>query len=135
MARTKQESMKLAELARVTSVPPRTIRLYIARGLLEGPSRMGRGAVYKPKHIQRLAEIRRLQERGLTLKEIGRLLAGGKDVPTLPGPESWWSYRLAEDVVVNVRADVSPWQGRLIQKTLARIASELAVPEKGGQKQ
>ena len=129
MTKNDPKVMKMAELSRITGVAPRTIRLYIARGLLEGPSQLGRGAVYGNKHRLRLMEIRRLQTRGLTLKEIARVLAGGKDAATLPAPESWWRYTLAEDVVVSVSATVSPWRARLIQKTLARMAAELTVPE------
>ena len=129
MAENKSKAMKMAELSRITGVAPRTIRLYISRGLLEGPSRLGRGAVYGEKHSLRLMEIRRLQTSGLTLQEIARVLAGGKDAIPLPSPESWWHYTLAEDVVVSVKAGASPWRGKLIRKTLVRMAADLMEPK------
>jgi DNA-binding transcriptional MerR regulator len=50
--------MTLAELADASGIPPRTVRFYIARGLLEGPEVAGRGATYGPGHLERLQKIR-----------------------------------------------------------------------------
>lgn len=130
MARTKQKELRMAELAKRTGVPPRTIRLYIVRGLVEGPLRRGRRAAYGPRHVRQLERIRRLQKEGLTLRDIlHRTAAEGAEGP-IPQPDSWWRFVLAGDVVVNVRADVSPWRQRAIQRALARMAAELAAPEK-----
>ena len=48
--------MSLAELAEQSGVPGRTIRFYIARSLLPGPSQAGRGASYGQEHIRQLQE-------------------------------------------------------------------------------
>lgn len=42
--------MLLAELAQKAGLPGRTIRFYIARGLLPGPLKAGRGATYGPEN-------------------------------------------------------------------------------------
>jgi DNA-binding transcriptional MerR regulator len=76
--------MTLAELADASGIPPRTVRFYIARGLLEGPEVAGRGATYGPGHLERLQKIRRLQQRGLTLAAIARELEGTKAAVALP---------------------------------------------------
>jgi DNA-binding transcriptional MerR regulator len=63
----------LSELARQTDTEPRTIRSYIAEGLLRGPEAVGRNARYSRHHYDRLCAIRVLrdQER-LGLGEIRR---------------------------------------------------------------
>ena len=125
--------LKLTELAKRTGVPPRTIRLYITRGLLPGPLRRGRGALYGQEHQQRLERIRELQADGLTLKDISRQLDAGSPKPQMPAPASCWHYAVSNDVQVTVRADVSPWRKRRIDNALARLASELAGPGKENQ--
>lgn len=130
--------MSLGELARRGGLPGRTIRFYIARGLLPAPHKAGRGASYGPEHLERLEVIQGLQKQGLTLGQIGHRLAGAVAVPTLeqagqgervsgdaPAPEGWMHYRVAEDVVVQVRTGASPWRVRVIRNELARLAAAL----------
>jgi len=42
----------LAELSEESSIPARTIRFYIARGLLDGRVKAGRGAVYTAERLR-----------------------------------------------------------------------------------
>jgi len=69
----------LAELARVTGVTPRTVRYYIAQGLLPGANETGPGASYDGRHLARLRLIRELQRQHLPLAEIRSRLAGLAD--------------------------------------------------------
>ena len=66
-------------LAAKADVSVDTIRFYQSRGLLPPPRREGRVAWYGDEHVERLARIRQLQARGLTLATIARLLAGELD--------------------------------------------------------
>jgi DNA-binding transcriptional MerR regulator len=66
-------------LAAKADVSVDTVRFYQAKGLLPPPRRDGRIAWYGDEHLERLARIRRLQARGLTLATIARLLAGELD--------------------------------------------------------
>lgn len=118
--------MTLAELADESGVPPRTIRYYIARGLLDGPLVAGRAASYGPEHLERLRQIRSLQSQGLTLAEIARRLGQRGPEPELPSPTAWWSYPVAEDVIVLVRTDSAPWRLRRVQSALRALAAALA---------
>lgn len=63
------------ELAQVTGVTPRTIRFYVAEGLLPPPAGAGPAAVYTAAHRDRLRLIGALKERYLPLKEIRRQVA------------------------------------------------------------
>ncbi len=122
--------MKMAELAERADVPRRTIRYYISRGLVSGPLRSGRDAVYGKEHLERLEKIKQLQSEGLTLREIVHVLAGKEAHRAMPTPTPWWHYPVADDVVISVRADTSPWRSRQIRQALARMASELTATGK-----
>ena len=118
-------SWSLAELAGRAGVPGRTIRFYIARGLLPGPAKAGRGAAYGPDHLARLREIRDWQSRGLTLTEVAQRLAGPSRAAVPLEPVTWWQYQVADDVTVQVRADASPWRLKQIKNYLAQMAAGL----------
>lgn len=120
-----QQEFSLADLAEKTGLPGRTIRYYIARGLLPGPLKAGRDAIYGGLHLERLQGISRLQAQGLTLLEIARHLGGEPKGAKLPAPAPCWQYQVAEDVVVTVRGDVGPWRLKQIQKCLAHMAVAL----------
>jgi len=68
--------MKIGELADEAGVNVQTIRYYERRGLLPEPVRRPSGyREYEPGILDRLRFIRRAQELGFTLTEIGDLLA------------------------------------------------------------
>ncbi|HEY8598253.1 MAG TPA: MerR family transcriptional regulator [Thermomicrobiales bacterium] len=69
------ERYRLADLADLTGVTQRTIRFYIAEGLLPPPEGAGPAAVYTAVHRDRLALINGLKERYLPLREIRSRLA------------------------------------------------------------
>lgn len=70
------ERWRVEDLARRADCSVDTVRFYQKRRLLPPPAREGRLAWYGPEHLDRLARIRDLQRRGLTLALIARLLAG-----------------------------------------------------------
>jgi len=119
----------LDELADASVVPARTIRYYIARGLLKGPTKAGRAAAYTTDHLSRLQQIKRLQTQGRTLGEIETILTGDAGSAVNPEASPWWRYELAKDVVVLARADVSPWRIRLIREALRELGARLVAPE------
>jgi len=81
--------MRIGAFARAAGVGIETVRYYQRRGLLEKPSRVGRGAtgLYNESMLDRMAFIRRAQALGFTLLEIEKLIAlaqqdcrSGKDI-------------------------------------------------------
>jgi DNA-binding transcriptional MerR regulator len=118
----------LDQLAAASEIPARTIRYYIARGLLKGPVKAGRGATYSPEHLARLQQVKRLQMQGRTLGEIEAILTGDAGGPVLPDASPWWRFELAEDVVVMARADISPWRSRVIREAVRELRARLAAP-------
>src|SRR5580704_8296781 len=75
---------RVEELAREADVSVDTIRFYQKRRLLPPPRRAGRLGFYGPEHVERLARIRELRLRGLTLALIGRLVRGELDASDAP---------------------------------------------------
>lgn len=70
---------RVEQLAAACDVTVDTLRYYQSRGLLPAPERRGRIAIYGTEHRDRLAEIRTLQTRGLSLQVIGKVLDGAID--------------------------------------------------------
>jgi DNA-binding transcriptional MerR regulator len=69
----------LTELTRAAGVSVRTVRYYIAEGLLPPPVGGGPASHYTAAHLDRLRLIARLKASYLPLKEIRRRLAGLDD--------------------------------------------------------
>src|SRR6476469_7876429 len=76
--------LRVEELARRADVSVDTIRFYQKRRLLPPPERSGRVAWYSGEHLDRLARVRELQGRVLTLALIGRILDGDLDPTDAP---------------------------------------------------
>lgn len=78
----------LTELAALAGVTPRTVRYYLAQGLLPAVGTAGPGAKYDDGHLARLSVIRRLQREHQPLAEIRRQLESLDDaqVRSLAGP-------------------------------------------------
>jgi len=78
-----------ADLCDLAGVTPRTVRYYVAEGLLRSPGTTGPGARYDEGHLARLRLIRRLQREHLPLAEIRRRLAAltdGEAIALAGGP-------------------------------------------------
>jgi len=73
-------SFRVEELAASAQVAVDTIRFYQKQGLLPPPVRDGRRVLYREEHVERLARIRDLQQKGFTLAVIRRLVDGDLDV-------------------------------------------------------
>lgn len=67
--------LSLTDLATRTGVTPRTVRYYVAQGLLPSPIGQGGGAHYTDRHAARIRLIKRLQREHLPLAEIRNRLA------------------------------------------------------------
>jgi len=124
------DELTFAELAAKAGLPGRTIRFYIAKGLLPGPVKAGRGATYGKEHLETLRSIKTSQAKGLTLSEIARRVSGETPRESLSQPTAWWNYAVAEDVTVSVRADVSPWRLKQIRRHLNEMDAGLSTADR-----
>lgn len=135
------ETYRLSELAEAAGVTPRTVRYYIAQGLLSSPGRLGAGTRYGREHLDRLHRIRRLQDQGLSLAEIrdrldprpAPMLADASWAPLEPGlamlratpmaaalppmgRSVWERIALAPDLELHVRRPQADATRRLIDE-------------------
>jgi DNA-binding transcriptional MerR regulator len=109
----KRVALTIDELARETGLTVRNVRSHHARGLLPPPEVRGRTGYYGQQHINRLRLIQELQQEGLKLDGIRRILAeddgerllalkrAGADTPETPevltGEELLQRLRIAGD--------------------------------------
>ena len=66
--------LTIEELAERVDMSVRTIRYYIAEGLLPGPEGRGKATAYGEEHVQRLRLIRLLSNQHMPLAEMSQLL-------------------------------------------------------------
>ncbi len=78
------DGLSLTELARRADVTPRTVRYYIAQGLIPAPP-AGPGQHYGTGQLQRIALIKRLQREHLPLAEIRSRLSALDDASVAVG--------------------------------------------------
>ncbi len=128
----KKPRYSLVELARRSGTPGRTIRYYIAQGLLPGPHERGRHAWYGSDHLEQLAAIQRLKEQGCALSEIRRRLGRPPLEEAVAAPEAWFVYRCGKDVIVQVRATTPPWRLRRIHALIRDLTALEKNSSQGG---
>ncbi|TNE89393.1 MAG: MerR family transcriptional regulator [Deltaproteobacteria bacterium] len=73
-AADKPREYTIDELAAHTAIPSRTIRFYQSKGALPKPEKRGRVGIYTEMHVERLALIGQLQDRGLRIRAIRDLM-------------------------------------------------------------
>lgn len=101
----------IADLERETGISTRTIRYYIAEGLLQPAYGRGPSATYDSDHLLRLMLIQQLKETRLPLAEIKERLSQltPEDIATMlrvqmePSAETWKHYTLHPDLTIVVR--------------------------------
>lgn len=76
------EEFDLKELCEAAHVTERTVRYYIAEGLLPPPVGVRSQSRYTAAHLERLQLIQQLKEQDFSLRQIKQLLAG-KDTASL----------------------------------------------------
>jgi DNA-binding transcriptional MerR regulator len=94
--RVSDSALTIERLAMLSGLPTSTIRMYQTRGLLHAPRRSGRTARYDQSHVQRLALVQRLQDRGFSLPSIAELIDARAQGATVAdvlglagGPDDW----------------------------------------------
>ncbi|WP_067683221.1 MerR family transcriptional regulator [Nocardia miyunensis] len=100
------------ELARAAGTTVRSLRVYHERGVLPSPEVRGRTGFYGPEHLNRVATISRLLDRGIKLNGIRELL------------EAWDRGDDLGDILGVMESDVSPETEPSSDDTIA--ATELA---------
>jgi DNA-binding transcriptional MerR regulator len=116
-------------LASLAGVTPRTVRYYVAQGLLEPAAGAKRGAHYLRRHLEQLLQVRRWSDAGLSLERIRELQAGASEDPprrsVAPGSVEVWSrVTVADGLEIQLepgRANLSPEQVRAFVRGIATL--------------
>lgn len=102
-------SYSLHEVATHAGLSGRTVRYYIELGLVDRPDGETRAATYGARHLNRLIQIRKWQEAGLSLDEIRDAIEQGLQPATAarrasaPGSVEVWSrLTVADGVELNI---------------------------------
>ena len=123
------ERYSIDELATLAGVTPRTVRYYIAEGLLDRPEGEKRGAHYLRRHLEQLLLIRRWTDAGISLERVRELIAGAPEDPPRrpPSPgsvEVWSRVTVADGLEVHLepgRAGLTPEQVRAFIRGVAAL--------------
>jgi DNA-binding transcriptional MerR regulator len=116
--------LSLADLTDRAGVSVRTVRYYIAEGLLPPPNGSGPASYYSPSHLDRLKLIGRLKDAYLPLKEIRRRLDGVED-RELPALLALSDPELFDPATWERRGGSSP---RTVTSYVERVARESRAP-------
>ena len=133
----------LTELAEAAGVSVRTIRYYIAQGVLQNPVSQGCNAHYTDEHLERLRYIKTHQERGNTLAGIKSLLGGvthtvaylipgeivyhpdGSQTREITPATNYVHMQIHDGVTLEVRLDVFQERRFLFTETVLELARRL----------
>ena len=100
------KSYSIEDLSILSGFTHRTIRYYIQQRLLEPPAGRGRGGFYYDSHLDRLLQIKSLQEKGHTLAAITQLLKTQR-TPTVNYPRDIWvRYEIIPGLEISARRNI-----------------------------
>lgn len=112
----------LAELEESSGLNERTIRYYIAQGLMPAAMGRGRSRYYTPEHLQILEQIAALREQRLSIDEIRGRLEQSAAPPELDS-DRWQRVRLSPDLELHIREDAPTGIRELAARITALSAS------------
>jgi DNA-binding transcriptional MerR regulator len=107
----REERYTIEELERLSGYAPRTIRYYIARGLLQPAYGRGPTATYDRDHLRRLQYIDLLKQERMSLDQIREHLVEMEpaDIEVAlrgqfsPSADLWRHLRLHDDMTIMIR--------------------------------
>lgn len=131
------ERFSIDELSTLAGVTPRTVRYYIAEGLVDRPEGEKRGSHYLRRHLEQLLVIRRWTDAGLSLERVRELMAGA---PADPAPrraasgavEVWSRVTMADGLEVHIepgRAGLTPEQVRALVRGITALYRQVRSPD------
>lgn len=115
-------ALSITALETLSGVSARTIRFYIAEKVLHPPVTRGRTAYYDENHLKRLAEIQRLRQAGLALRDIQQQPVMSQVVAR---PHELVEYHLSGDVRVQISGRLAPWRKKIVLQALGSLERDL----------
>jgi DNA-binding transcriptional MerR regulator len=118
----------IEDLCELIGFTRRTIRYYIQEGLLDPPAGRGRGGFYFDSHLERLRQIKTLQDDGLKLSQIQELLKVGKKPEMAPLREIWIRYPIEPGIEIHIQKELDESERKKMAEII-RVAKSIL---KGG---
>lgn len=112
----------LKELIEASGISERNIRYYIQEGLVPRARGRGRSAYYTTEHLERLARVMDLRNRGLSLDEIRETVATPPAATSAPS-ETWERIILHPQLEIHVASD-APEAVRMLVARFTQVAEE-----------
>jgi DNA-binding transcriptional MerR regulator len=139
MITSKIQTYTLDILCSLADLSRRTIRYYIQIGLIEGPQGAGRGAYYTQIHLEKLIEIRKWQNAGLSLERIQELLKSDPE-ETIPlrkkGTLEVWSHLLIDQgIELHLEPSLSGLSSEGVRELAQKILESYEEIRKRGESQ
>ncbi len=105
VARMESDELTIDELAGRIGMTVRNIRAHQSRGLVPKPRIVGRTGYYGPAHVHRLQQIQQMQDEGLNLAAIARVVQEGRLTAVVTGPftDVAPEYRNVDELVAQLR--------------------------------
>ena len=119
----------IQELCDSTGYSRRTVRYYVEIGLVDPPSGRGRGGFYNDSSVNKLMQIKSLQEKGMNLAAIIDYFKGEKTVDQSYLRDVWVKYEIVPGIEISVRRDVEEREGRKVFE-IVRVARSIAKEDK-----
>lgn len=101
-----EKKFTIDELSSLTGYSRRTIRYYIQIGLLEPPAGRGRGGFYNDSHLNKLKQIKVLNERGMSLSAIIDYFEAGGISDESYQRDIFIKYEILPGIELLVRKDI-----------------------------
>lgn len=124
-----EKQYTIEDLCELTGYSRRTIRYYIQEGLLDPPAGRGRGGFYFDSHLQRLLEIKSVQDKGLKLSAIHEVLKKGYEPVPLNLRELWIRYPVSKGIEIHINRELEEENRKKVAEII-RVARSIL--ESGG---
>ena len=113
----------IKELSDMTGYSRRTIRYYVQIGLIESPAGRGRGGFYNDSHMNKLMQIKSLQEKGMNLSSIIEYLRTEKAEENRYQRDVWARYEIIPGIEISVRRDIEEKESKKISEIIRVVKS------------